>query len=80
MDVGIVYPIVGVVVAVIVVYVLRRIMRHRPAKEPPQVAESALSESDREFLDSSHIGGPIAGAAADPRWKAGDGSAPPRKM
>jgi hypothetical protein len=80
MDVGIVYPIVGVVVAVIVVYVLRRIMHHRPAKAPPQSAEPALSESDSEFLDSSHIGGPIVGGAADPRWKAGGRSAPPPKQ
>ena len=71
MDAGIVYPIIGVVIALIVVYVLRRIMRRRPAKAP--VAEPAPSGDEAEFLDSSHIiSGPIIGASADAARKAGD--------
>jgi hypothetical protein len=71
MDAGIVYPIIGVVIALIVVYALRRIMRRRPAKAP--VAAPALSEAEAEFLDSSHIiSGPILGPSADPGLKAAD--------
>ncbi|MEO8752044.1 MAG: hypothetical protein ABI624_05130 [Casimicrobiaceae bacterium] len=70
MDAGIAYPIIGVVIALIVVYALRRIMRRRPAKAP--AAEPAPAEAEAEFLDSSHIiSGPIIGAA-ESGWKAGD--------
>ena len=78
MDVGILAPIVGVVLAVVVVLILRRVMRVRAAKSQPPAAVSPLSESEQEFLDSSHIGGPIVGNGADPRWKASGKSAPPR--
>ena len=78
MDVGILAPIIGVALAVVIVLVLRRVMRVRAAKTQPPAAVSALAESEREFLDSSHIGGPIVGNGADPRWKASGRSSPPR--
>ncbi len=70
MDAGIVYPIIGVVIALIVVYGLRRVMRRRPAKPP--AAEPPLSDAEAEYLDSSHIiSRPIVGTSADPKGKAG---------
>lgn len=77
MDVGILAPIVGVALAVVIVLVLRRVMRVRDSKAQPPAAASALTESEREFLDSSHIGGPMVGSGADPGWKASGKSTPP---
>lgn len=77
MDVGIIAPVLGVVLAAIVVLVLWRVMRMRASKSAARTRAPALSESEAEFLDSSHIiGGPISGMA-DPRRNAGDKSAPP---
>ena len=78
MDVGILAPVVGVVLAVVIVFILRRVMRVRAAtKTQARTAESALTESEQEFLDSSHIGGPMIGSAADPGWKASGRPKPP---
>jgi hypothetical protein len=72
-------PVVGVVLAAIVVLVLWRVMRARATKPAARTPAPALSESEAEFLDSSHIiGGPISGTAADPRRTAADKPAPPR--
>jgi flagellar biosynthesis/type III secretory pathway M-ring protein FliF/YscJ len=78
MDLGIVAPVLGVVLAVVVALILRRIMRLRTSKTASRAADPSPSESETEFLDASHIGGPIVGDAADPGWKATDRSAPPR--
>lgn len=78
MDVGIVAPVVGVVLAVVVVFVLWRVMRMRSSRSAVRTPAPSLSESEEEYLDSSHIiGGPITGGAADPRRKSADRPAPP---
>jgi hypothetical protein len=78
-DVGIIAPVLGIVLAAIVVLVLWRVMRVRAAsKSAARTRAPALSESEAEFLDSSHIiGGSMSGTAADPRRNAADKSAPP---
>ena len=78
MDVGIIAPVLGVVLAAIVVLVLWRVMRMRASKSAARTRAPALSESEAEFLDSSHIiSGSISGPAAEPRRNAADNSAPP---
>ena len=80
MDVGIIAPVLGVVLAAIVVLVLWRVMRVRASKSSARKAPP-LSESEAEFLDSSHIiGGPISGAAGDPRRKAADKPPPLNRL
>jgi hypothetical protein len=77
-DVGIIAPVLGVVLAAVVVLVLWRVMRMRASKSAARTRALALSESEAEFLDSSHIiSGSIAGTAADPRRNPADKSAPP---
>jgi hypothetical protein len=76
-EVGIIAPVVGVVLAAIVVLVLWRVMRARTSRSAARSQAPALSESEAEFLDSSHIiSGPISGNAIDPRRKSAD-KAPP---
>ena len=78
MDVGIFAPVIGVVLAVVIVLVLWRVMRARATKSAARVSASSLTESEAEFLDSSHIiNGPISRPAADARRNATDKSAPP---
>jgi hypothetical protein len=65
---------VGVVLAVIVVLVLWRVMRFRASKSAAPTPAPPLSESEAEYLDSSHIiGGPITGS----RRNSADKPAPP---
>ena len=75
MDVGILAPVLGVVLAVIVVLLLWRVMRVR-ARSAARTRTPALSESEAEFLDSSHI---ISGGttSTDPRRKGAGKAAPP---
>ena len=69
-------PVLGVVLATIVVLVLWWIMRMR--RSSARRSAAALSESEAEFLDSSHIiSGPISRTSAGPRQNTGDKSAPP---
>jgi hypothetical protein len=78
-EVGIIAPVLGVVLAAIVVLVLWRVMRMRGSRSDARTRAPALSESEAEFLDSSHIiSGPLSGGAADPRRNPADPSAPPR--
>ena len=78
MDVGIVAPVIGVVLAVIVVIVLWRVMRLRVSKPATRTPAPPLSVSEAEYLDSSHIiGGPITGGAAGTRRNSADKPAPP---
>lgn len=78
MDVGIVAPVVGVVLAVIVVLVLWRVMRFRASKSAAPTPAPPLSESEAEYLDSSHIiGGPITGGTTGSRRNSADKPAPP---
>ena len=78
MDVGIVAPVVGVVLAVVVVIVLWRVMRLRASKSVARTPAPPLSESEAEYLDSSHIiGGPVTGGAAGTRRNTADKPAPP---
>ena len=78
MDVGIVAPVVGVALAVVVVLVLWRFMRLRASKSAPRTPAPQLAESEAEYLDSSHIiGGPITGGAAGTRRNSADKPAPP---
>lgn len=77
MDVGIFAPVIGVVLAVVIVLVLWRVMRMRATKSAAR-ASARLTESEAEFLDSSHIiNGPISGPAADARRNATNKSKPP---
>ena len=78
MDVGILAPVLGVVLAAIVVLLLWRVMRVRASKSSARASAPGLSESEADYLDSSHISsGPASGAAADPRRKGAKKSAPP---
>jgi hypothetical protein len=72
-DVGIIAPVLGIVLAAVVVLVLWWFMRMRGSKSATRSRTSALSESEAEFLDSSHI---ISGTPADARRNAAD-KAPP---
>jgi hypothetical protein len=77
-DVGILAPVVGVVLAAVVVLVLWRFMRARASRSSARTRAPALSESEAEFLDSSHIiSGPLSGTPADPRRSADDKKSPP---
>jgi hypothetical protein len=75
-DVGILAPVLGVVLAVIVVLLLWRVMRVRASKSAARMRANALSESEAEFLDSSHI---ISGGTPSPdlRRKSAGKPAPP---
>ena len=76
MDVGVLAPVLGIVLAAVVVLLLWRVMRVRASKSTAKASPHGLSESETEFLDSSHIiSGPASGT--DPRRKAAGHSAPP---
>jgi len=76
-DIGIIAPVLGVVLAAIVVWLLWRFMRMRGTKSAARLRAPALTESEAEFLDSSHIiSGSLSGTPADP-WRSADDKKPP---
>jgi len=54
-DIGIIAPLLGLVVAAIVVVVLVRVIRSRAAKAARREAEASEGPSESDYLDSSHI-------------------------
>jgi len=77
-DVGFIAPVLGVVLAAIVALVLWWVMRMRTSKSAARRSAAALSESEAEFLDSSHIiSGPISRTAAGSRQNAAAKPTPP---